>query len=279
MNVIAMSGRMRSIELQAPDGTAPRMRHMTLALGLAACIAATPARAQTPTTASHSLDTATIVAGLGAIAGVVAFNAGVLGIGALPGGAAYLGAATVPAEMAVAVSRVYAVGSAVAGAWLGDYLHDPAPNGAAGSDRLWAMGAGAIVGVAAFNSTTGPLGVLPWAGAALDPISVSTVLGSRLIAVGSAGLGAIGATWAYDKVTGSESDYAYMFTLLGGATGGVAIANYLSMGTVGVPPVAMGSNTGILYYGGAIASAATSAASRIWVEGSGVAGAAVADWL
>lgn len=237
------------------------------------------ASAQSVKAPEHGLDTATVVAGLGAIAGVVAFNTTFLGVGALPGGAAYLGSATIPAEMAVAISRVYAVSSAVAGAWLGDYLYAPEPGHWMRSERLWAMGAGAIVGIAAFNSLTGPLGTLPWAGAALDPIPVSTVLGSRLIAVGAAGLGAISATWVHDRVTGSETDYTYLFSLLGGAAAGVAVTNYLSMSQVGVPPVWEGSGAGIAYYSGAIASAATSAASRIWVVSSGVAGAVAADWL
>ena len=54
-----------------------------------------------------------VVVGIGAIAGVVAFNVLVLGVGALPGGLAYGAGAMVPAEMSVAISRVYAVASAV----------------------------------------------------------------------------------------------------------------------------------------------------------------------
>ena len=62
-----------------------------------------------------------IVLGLGAVAGVVAFNVLVLGIEALPGGLGYGADATVPAEMSVAMSRVYATTSAVIGGWLAYY--------------------------------------------------------------------------------------------------------------------------------------------------------------
>lgn len=65
-----------------------------------------------------------IVVGLGAIAGVVGFNVLALGVEALPGGLAYGAGATVPAEMSVAMSRVYAVTSAVVGAWVANHLYD-----------------------------------------------------------------------------------------------------------------------------------------------------------
>lgn len=65
-----------------------------------------------------------IVIGLGAIAGVVGFNVLALGVEALPGGLAYGAGATVPAEMSVAMSRVYAVTSAVVGAWVANHLYD-----------------------------------------------------------------------------------------------------------------------------------------------------------
>lgn len=235
-----------------------------------------------PSWLPHSLwvagpNTATVVAGLGAVAGVVAFNTAALGVGALPGGATLLGSSMIPAEMAVAVSRVYAVSSAVVGAWIGDFLYHPdPPEGGTESGRLWAMAAGAVVGVATFNGLTQSLGVLPLEGAALAPIPISTVVGSRLIAVTTGGLGAIGATWAYDKWAGNNTDFSYMFTLLAGTFGGVAAANYLSANTVGSPPLSTGS--GLLYSGAVIADAATSAASRVWVVGSGVAGALAADW-
>ncbi|MGQ9366879.1 hypothetical protein [Azospirillum sp. ST 5-10] len=64
-----------------------------------------------------------VVIGLGAIAGVVGFNLVALGVGAVPGGAAYAAGMMVPAEMSVAMSRVYAITSAVAGAWVANYLY------------------------------------------------------------------------------------------------------------------------------------------------------------
>ena len=64
-----------------------------------------------------------VVIGLGAIAGVVGFNVLALGVGALPGGLAYAAGSTVPAEMSVAMSRVYAVTSAVLGGWAANYLY------------------------------------------------------------------------------------------------------------------------------------------------------------
>jgi hypothetical protein len=62
-----------------------------------------------------------IVIGLGAIAGVMVFNVLALGVEALPGGMAYAAGSTVPAEMSVAMSRVYATTSAVIGGWIGYY--------------------------------------------------------------------------------------------------------------------------------------------------------------
>jgi hypothetical protein len=64
-----------------------------------------------------------IVVGLGAIVGVVGFNVLALGLEALPGGLAYGAGATVPAEMSVAMSRVYAVTSAVIGGWVANNLY------------------------------------------------------------------------------------------------------------------------------------------------------------
>jgi len=65
-----------------------------------------------------------IVVGAGAIAGVVAFNVLALGLEALPGGLAYEAGATAPADMSVAMSRVYAVTSAVVGGWVAYYLYE-----------------------------------------------------------------------------------------------------------------------------------------------------------
>jgi hypothetical protein len=75
-----------------------------------------PASAEPPRT-----DLRPIVIGLGAIAGVVVFNVAALGVEALPGGFAYGAGAVVPAEMSVAMSRVYATTAAVVGGWVAYY--------------------------------------------------------------------------------------------------------------------------------------------------------------
>ena len=62
-----------------------------------------------------------LVIGLGAIAGVVVFNVAALGFEALPGGLAYEAGASVPAEMSVAISRVYATTAAVVGGLIAYY--------------------------------------------------------------------------------------------------------------------------------------------------------------
>ncbi len=143
--------------------------------------------------------------------------------------------------------------------------------------RLLAVGAGAVMGVVAFNMLTAPLGVVPLAGGALAAVPVSAALGSRLIAVASAGAGAIGATWLYDRWTGEQSNYAYLATLGAGAIIGVAVGNYLAMGTFGAPPYYVGA--GVADAAGALASPAAQAASRVYVVGSAVLGAWAADWL
>jgi len=81
-----------------------------------------PAPAAT-TPAPPTSDLRPIVVGLGAIAGVVIFNVAVLGVEALPGGLAYGAGATVPAEMSVAMSRVYATTSAVVGGLIAYYAY------------------------------------------------------------------------------------------------------------------------------------------------------------
>lgn len=96
---------------------------LTWQVGTAAAQTAEPARAAPLVAADTSRgDWRPIVAGLGAIAGVVVFNVAALGVQALPGGLGYAAGATVPAEMSVAMSRVYATTSAVVGAWIGYYL-------------------------------------------------------------------------------------------------------------------------------------------------------------
>lgn len=79
------------------------------------------AEAQSAPTALHETDYRPLVVGIGAIAGVVIFNWAALGAEALPGGFAYAAGSTVPAEMSVAMSRVYATTSAVAGALIAYY--------------------------------------------------------------------------------------------------------------------------------------------------------------
>lgn len=143
--------------------------------------------------------------------------------------------------------------------------------------RLLAAGAGAIAGVVAFNILTAPLGVVPLAGGVLAVVPTNVAMGSRLIAVVSAGAGVLGATWLYDRWTGTQSDYAYLLTLGAGALAGVAVGNYLSYGALGTPPYYVGA--GVANAAGALASPAAQAASRIYVVGSGVLGAFVADYL
>jgi hypothetical protein len=143
--------------------------------------------------------------------------------------------------------------------------------------RLLAVGAGAVVGVVAFNVLAAPLGTVPLAGGALEAVPYSVALGSRLIAVVSAGAGALGATWLYDRWTGSQSNYNYILALGAGAFAGVAAGNYLAMGIFGTPPYYVGA--GVANAAGVMASSAAQAASRVYVIGSGVLGAWVADYL
>jgi hypothetical protein len=143
--------------------------------------------------------------------------------------------------------------------------------------RLLAIGAGAVVAVVAFNVLAAPLGTVPLAGAALDAVPYSVALGSRLIAVSTAGAGALAAIWGYDQWTGHKSDYAYLLSLGAGALAGVAVGNLLTAGTIGLPPYYAGA--GVANAAGAMASTAAQAASRVYVIGSGVIGAWVADWL
>jgi hypothetical protein len=110
-------------------------RLQPLAIGAATLCALTwqpgPAHAQTNRAAAGAPaevvaaqpqpDLRPIIVGLGAIAGVVIFNVAMLGVEALPGGMAYAAGASVPAEMSVAMSRVYATTSAVIGGWVGYY--------------------------------------------------------------------------------------------------------------------------------------------------------------
>lgn len=123
-----------------PTGMDRLMRHLLIAC-LALLLAASPVAAYAqsepppavgvpaPVEEPKPFDYYPLVVGAGAIAGVVGFNLLALGLGALPGGMAYAapaGAAVmVPAEMSVAMSRVYATTSAVAGGLLAYYLYAP----------------------------------------------------------------------------------------------------------------------------------------------------------
>ncbi|WP_029008673.1 hypothetical protein [Azospirillum halopraeferens] len=143
--------------------------------------------------------------------------------------------------------------------------------------HLMALGAGAIVGIVAFNVLTGPLGTVPLAGGALAAVPYDVALGSRILATLSAGAGALGATYAYDQWTGHETDYRYWLTLGAGALAGVAAGNLMTAGTLGALPYYAGA--GAASAGGAVASSATQAFSRIAVITTGVMGAWAADWL
>lgn len=156
-------------------------------------------------------------------------------------------------------------------------MQDAPKNGWLVDRRLLAVGAGAVAGVVVFNVLAAPLGTVPLAGGVLNPVPASVALGSRLIAVASAGAGAIGATWLYDRWTGYRSDYEYLLALGAGAFAGVAVGNYLAMGIVGTPPYYVGA--GVANAVGPMASTAAQAASRVYVIGSGVLGAWVADYL
>jgi hypothetical protein len=219
-----------------------------------------------------------IIVGVGAIAGVVAFNLLALGVGALPGGFAYAAGATVPAEMSVAMSRVYAVTSAVAGSWVAYYLYAPA----AGADpaapvnaRLAAIGAGAVLGVLAFNLLADPLGTVPLAGGILAPVPFATALGSRLIAGATAAAGALAAGYAYGRLSGRPIDLGYWTALAAGALGGVAVGNLLTGGVIGSLPYYAGAGAATA---GEAASASFQAASRVFVVGTAVFGTWAADW-
>ena len=142
--------------------------------------------------------------------------------------------------------------------------------------RLMAVGAGAVVGIVAFNVLAAPLGAVPLAGAALAEVPYSIALGSRLIATATAGAGALASTVAYDQWTGHESDYGYLTALAAGALGGVALGNVLT-GTIGTLPYFAGA--GEAAGAGPLASSAAQAASRVYVIASGVLGAWTADWL
>src|SRR5262249_36123023 len=143
--------------------------------------------------------------------------------------------------------------------------------------RLTSAAVGAITGVAAFGLLTGPLGSVPLAGAELAALPTPTVVGSRLIAVATAGLGALAANSIYDEYTGERVDPAYALSLFGGALVGVAAGNLLLAGELGVLPYYPGA--GLASAGSEISPSAVSAASRAFAITTGVAGALAAHWL
>jgi len=219
-----------------------------------------------------------VVVGIGAIAGVVAFNVLVLGVAALPGGFAYGAGALVPAEMSVAMSRVYAVASAVGGSWIAYYIYAPSAatdTGAPVSAQLAAIGAGAVLGVLAFNLLADPLGIVPLAGGVLARVPFATALGSRLIAGATAAAGALAAGYGYGQWSGRPIDLGYWSALAVGALGGVAVGNLLTGGTIGTLPYYAGAGAATA---GAAASASFQAASRVVVVGAAVFGTWAADW-
>lgn len=142
--------------------------------------------------------------------------------------------------------------------------------------QVLAVGAGAVVGVLAFNILSAPFGIVPLAGGSLQVVPESVALGSRLVAVTTAGAGAIGANWLYACWTGQQSNDGYLLTLGAGAFAGVAIGNYLAAGSVGALPLV---GSGIANLTDAWAAPAAQAASRVYAVGSAVLGAWVADWL
>ena len=153
----------------------------------------------------------------------------------------------------------------------------PASDGWVVDKRLLAVGAGAVVGIVSFNILAAPLGTVPLAGGALEAVPQSVALGSRLIAATSIAVGALGANWLYDRWTGTQSNYSYLLSLGAGALAGVAIGNYLGAGVFGSPPYYVGA--GLAEAGGVMSSAAAQAASRVYVVGSAVLGAWVADYI
>lgn len=143
--------------------------------------------------------------------------------------------------------------------------------------RLLVAGAGAVMGILAFNILSAPLGTVPLAGAALAPVPVDIALGSRLIAAMSGAAGAAAAAVAWDQATGDQHDYGHILALSAGALGGIAVGNML-YGPLGTLPYYAGSGVAAGEAAG-LASSAAQAASRVYVIASGVFGAWVADYL
>lgn len=143
--------------------------------------------------------------------------------------------------------------------------------------RLLVAGAGAVMGILAFNILSAPLGTVPLAGAALAPVPVDIALGSRLIAAMSGAAGAVAASAVWDQTTGDQHDYGRILALSAGALGGVAVGNML-YGPLGTLPYYAGAGVAA-GEGAGLASSAAQAASRVYVIASGVLGGWVADYL
>jgi hypothetical protein len=277
--------------------TAFTTKALAAALGVAAALTPIAATAQSvpavpeqaappedPGTMSMGLTTAV---GLGALAGVAGFNVFTLGLGALPGGLAYGSGMLVPAEMSVAMSRVYATTSAVAGALIADYIYTGGGTAAAPESdeeeeswvhpRLLAAGAGAISGAVAFNLLTVGVGTVPAAGAALAAVPLDVALGSRMVAAVAASTGALAGAYAYDAATGERHDTGHVLSLAAGVVGGISVGNWLA-GWNGILPTSAAASAEASALG-TYASSAAQAASRVYVIGAGVLGAWTADAL
>lgn len=76
-------------------------------------------------------------------------------------------------------------------------VSDPSEGYGSGDHRLYAVGAGAIVGVVAFNMLTYPFGSVPFVAGALAETPVDIALGSRLLAAIVGGAGALAAHYLY----------------------------------------------------------------------------------
>jgi len=144
-------------------------------------------------------------------------------------------------------------------------------------DKILLVGIGAVAGVLAFNLLSAPMGTVPYAGGVLEAVPESIALGSRMIAVLSAGSGALGGLWLYDRSTGQQSNYGYFAALLAGAAAGVAAGNYLSTGTLGTLPTSVGA--GAAEAAVSMATSTAQAASRVYVVGTAAIGTWAADWL
>lgn len=85
----------------------------------------------------------------------------------------------------------------------------PSPEPESATDnRLFAVGAGAIVGVVAFNMLTYPLGSVPFVAGALAGTPVDIALGSRLLAAMVSGVSALAAHYLYLFYTDADTEDA-----------------------------------------------------------------------